>query len=120
MNSNESNSIAFIAHSQGNYFVEDILNNSDFTGVDKSRIKVISLGSPTDYFYSGLDENSLYLDPETGNTADPVPHLRLGEITSLDAKLRIFLNGLQDMLSDRISGLGIHHSLDRYSKSKSV
>ncbi|MGB7440340.1 MAG: calcium-binding protein [Coleofasciculaceae cyanobacterium] len=52
---NPNNSLILIGHSQGNFFLEDGLMHEEFAGVDSSRIRVIALGSPTNY--SSLQQN---------------------------------------------------------------
>lgn len=79
-NSN-NNSVIFVPHSQGNFFVEDGLleKSNDFTNVS-NRIKVISLGSPTNYSSDSLDQKyEIALFPNGNsdpNKDDPIAKLR--------------------------------------------
>ena len=58
---NNNNSVIFVPHSQGNFFVEDGLldNKTNFQNLFGSRVKIISLGSPTDYSALSLSSDTL-------------------------------------------------------------
>ena len=82
LKNNPNDSLIIVAHSQGNFFIEDgfLEKNSDFQGIDPSRIKIISLGSPTDY--SSLTERytvAPFINSDSnlfGANTDPVTRLQ--------------------------------------------
>ena len=127
LNQSNKNSVVFIAHSQGNFFLEDALTSS-LSGYGSNRIKVISLGSPTQYSQiSGFDigykndadpfdnKNIDIILRKHGN--DPVTGLRF-DYTKLDSKekFKYFLTNLDNIVS--ISGIGkglaLDHSLNGF------
>ncbi len=66
---NPNNSLIVVGHSQGNFFLEDGLMNSNFKSVNTSQIRVIALGSPTDY--SSLKKTSSLSDEVVANFKNP-------------------------------------------------
>ncbi|MGB5968933.1 MAG: calcium-binding protein, partial [Spirulinaceae cyanobacterium] len=99
--SENKNSVIFVAHSQGNYFVEDGLTDlrENIKG-SESRVKIVSLGSPTDYsshnlkqdFDIGLFPNDTSFNSSEPNGKDPIADLRFtaGELDNRGKLLHAF------------------------------
>ena len=117
--SNKENSLIIVSHSQANYFIEDALRDSQFKDLDKSKIKIISLGSPTNYTSKGLEEYDIWIK---GQTLDPVTQLQFNSGASEEAKLKQFLFELTNIVSlpGKIFGLRVFHDLDNYLNSPDV
>lgn len=92
---NPNNSLILVGHSQGNFFLEDGLMNGDFAGVDGSQIRVVALGSPTDY--SALNQYSALTGEVVANfknEGDPITDLQFPVGTSDADKISIALEAL--------------------------
>ena len=129
----KNNSVLFIAHSQGNYFLEDALG-SQLSDLNPSQFKIISLGSPTNYSQlpnlnileksnddsvnsSELNNKDVILRK---TNEDPVTGLRFNSGTKNNTeKFNYFLTQLDQIVS--WSGIGqgltIDHSLGKVSFS---
>ncbi|MEG4795681.1 calcium-binding protein, partial [Microcoleus sp. LAD1_D1] len=116
--STPEHSLIIVAHSQGNYFVEDALR-SGLSSSDKNRLKVISVGSPTDYISpasTGFKISELYK-----NGDDPVTNLRLGGTQSNQGKLEHFLKKQRVIMSvGGVTALGEDHNLGKYLEREDV
>ncbi|MBV6626992.1 MAG: hypothetical protein KI793_29325 [Rivularia sp. (in: Bacteria)] len=116
---NNNNSVIFVPHSQGNFFVEDGLldNKTNFQNLFGSRVKIISLGSPTDYSALSLDSDTLASFKNKIPFVDPVANLQVEARYSNKEKFQHLLNWLPEGLSGVVttaSGVAIGHDLGRY------
>jgi hypothetical protein len=92
---NPNNSLILVGHSQGNFFLEDGLMNGDFAGVDGSQIRIVALGSPTDY--SALTQYSSLTGEVVANfknEGDPITDLQFPVGTTDAEKISIALEAL--------------------------
>jgi Ca2+-binding RTX toxin-like protein len=92
---NPNNSLILVGHSQGNFFLEDGLMNSGFESVDGSHVRVVALGSPTDY--SALTQDSSLTGEVVANfknEGDPITDLQFPVGTSEADKISIALEAL--------------------------
>ncbi|MFB2893338.1 calcium-binding protein [Aerosakkonemataceae cyanobacterium BLCC-F50] len=118
------NSAIFIPHSQGNFFVEDgLLSKSSDFGIYADKIRILGLGSPTNYFslngqYSGSLASMVRVF--TGND-DIVTHLQIpqDQVGDTNDALKYRLDHLLDVITDvkkwfeTIDG-GLLHDLNGY------
>lgn len=118
-NLEKGNSLIIVSHSQANYFIEDALRDSRFKDLDKSKIKIISLGSPTNYTSKGLEEYDIWIK---GQTSDSVTQLQFDSGASQEYKLENFLFQLTNIMSvpGKVVGLGFGHDLEKYLNSRDV
>jgi len=88
------------------------LRDPRFKDLDLSKIKIISLGSPTNYTSQGLDQYDISLyDPEL----DPVTRLQFDSGASEEYKLKQFLSELTNLVSIfGKAGLKSEHDLNKY------
>jgi Ca2+-binding RTX toxin-like protein len=113
--SNKENSLIIVSHSQANYFIEDALRDSRFNNLDSSKIKIISLGSPTNYTSQGLDKYKLSLYNPKEQSLDPVTKLQFNSGASESDKLGQFLSELTNIMSvPGKDGLRDKHDLNKY------
>ncbi|HEY9605480.1 MAG TPA: calcium-binding protein, partial [Allocoleopsis sp.] len=92
---NPNNSLILVGHSQGNFFLEDGLMNSGFAGLDGSQIRIVALGSPTDY--SALKQYSALTGEVVANfknEGDPIKDLQFSVGTTDADKISIALEAL--------------------------
>jgi len=86
----DKNSVIFVAHSQGNFFVEDILNQDPTLSAYDDSIRIVSLGSPTNYrSVSDLEPENIALFPDgedDPNAQDPITDLRFDNIDNLTGR----------------------------------
>ncbi|MFE1746364.1 calcium-binding protein, partial [Coleofasciculus sp. H7-2] len=102
-----NDSVIFIPHSQGNLFVEDGLR---VINPDTSRVRIISLGSPTDYSSSGGMADIIqghigsgagwYQGANIKNIDDPITYFQ-GHSDGIEAQIKD--NSVTDILSDILS-----------------
>ena len=89
-------SVIFVPHSQGNLFVEDGLR---VISHDPNRVRVIALGSPTDYASAGGLNNNRSANIINSNPDDPITYFQTGSDESV-TKL------IADTLSIALGSLG--------------
>ncbi|HEY9652634.1 MAG TPA: calcium-binding protein, partial [Coleofasciculaceae cyanobacterium] len=103
-----NNSLILVGHSQGNFFFEDALMQSEFGKVDGSRIRVLSLGSPTDYSavatYGSLTGGFV---TNFKNIDDPVTELQFSVGTTNEKKVVTALAALN--VSNILGNLDKHN-----------
>nr|WP_242042047.1 calcium-binding protein [Alkalinema sp. FACHB-956] len=120
LQNNVNNSVIFVPHSQGNFFVEDGLleRREDFQSAFGSRIKIISLGSPTNYSTLSLDSDTLSTFTNIIPIVDPVARLKIDVRASNKEKFQHLLDWLPNFSIQDISqsgfGVWIGHDLGRY------
>jgi Ca2+-binding RTX toxin-like protein len=111
---NRQNSLIIVSHSQANYFIEDALRDSQFSNLDSSKIKIISLGSPTNYTSQGLNQYNIY---SSNKSLDLITWLQFKSGASEEDKLSKFMSVLTEIMSPLGFGkglLGWQHDLDGY------
>jgi Ca2+-binding RTX toxin-like protein len=109
------NSAILIAHSQGNFFLEDALPSLS----QHDNLRVISLASPTNYSDANINFDHISLLPNIGDEGkDPIPHLRYDpsqysedDLSDYGKKIKHFMSSLGRIMNDVAEGLAIYHAL---------
>ncbi|MCT7953204.1 calcium-binding protein, partial [Ancylothrix sp. C2] len=100
--SNNNDSIIFIAHSQGNFFVEDGLRH-----LNQDKVRIIGLGSPTNYSALTLG-NKLF---SSIHQNDPITDLQYSSGLSTRDKMAQILRTFQ---GTNLSSIGDHNLVENY------
>lgn len=120
----ESNSAIIVAHSQGNFFIEDAF--IEYSGLFNSslnpdRLKILGLGSPTDYSaINSLIESESFKNEATrlffGETDDPVARLQYPSDESDLRRLSHLFDVLPDWSNALAYGYDVYkeHDLGKY------
>ncbi|NJM62008.1 MAG: calcium-binding protein, partial [Oscillatoriales cyanobacterium RU_3_3] len=113
---NSNNSLIFVPHSQGNFFVEDgLLSNP----ISPARTRIISLGSPTNYSSLSGGYQVAHFPGLGSSSLDPVVKLRIDASASDRDKLNHLLTFLADWQSI-ISNMDAHSLQNVYLKQQNV